>query len=92
VVFADAITMSGVYGPLVFQEPFWLDIETGPYGGLVQWRHRRMANVAYLDSHVDQVSQRDGNVLYPSVAGSAAGTLTTGDVDANSPYGSPQAP
>ncbi|MGD0463894.1 MAG: hypothetical protein ABSB74_15515 [Tepidisphaeraceae bacterium] len=49
-----------------------------------------MANVAYLDGHVDQVSQRDGNVLYPSIAGSPAGTLTTGDVDANSPYGSPQ--
>jgi len=96
VVFADGIFMSGVFSnPLAFQEPFYLDIELsgnlpGRYGGFVQWRHRQMANVAYLDGHVDQVSQRDGYVVYPSIAGSAVGTLTNGAVGADTPYGSPQ--
>jgi prepilin-type N-terminal cleavage/methylation domain-containing protein/prepilin-type processing-associated H-X9-DG protein len=96
VVFADAIAMSGIFAnPLAFQEPFFLDIELsgnlpGRYGGFVQWRHRQMANVAYLDGHVDQVSQRDGDVIYPNLAGSAVGTLTTGAVGADTPYGSPQ--
>jgi len=96
VVFADAIAMSGIFAnPLAFQEPFFLDIELsgnlpGRYGGFVQWRHRQMANVAYLDGHVDQVSQRDGYVVYPNLAGCAVGTLTTGAVGADTPYGSPQ--
>jgi prepilin-type processing-associated H-X9-DG protein len=95
-VFADGIFMSGIFAnPLAFQEPFYLDIELsgnlpGHYGGFVQWRHRQMANVAYLDGHVDQVNQRDGYVVYPSVGGSAVGTLTTGAVGEYTPYGSPQ--
>jgi hypothetical protein len=39
---------------------------------------------------VDQVNQRDGYVVYPSVGGSAVGTLTTGAVGEYTPYGSPQ--
>jgi prepilin-type N-terminal cleavage/methylation domain-containing protein/prepilin-type processing-associated H-X9-DG protein len=96
VVFADGIFMSGIFpSPLAFQEPFYLDIELsgslpGRYGGMVQWRHRQTANVAYLDGHVDQVKQGDGYVVYPNIAGSAVGTLTTGAVGADTPYGSPQ--
>jgi prepilin-type N-terminal cleavage/methylation domain-containing protein/prepilin-type processing-associated H-X9-DG protein len=96
VVFADGITVSGIYpDPLAFQEPFWLDIEMqgnvpGPYGGFVHWRHKQKANVAYLDGHVDQVSQSDGYVVYPNLGQAAVGTLTAGAVDASTPYGYPQ--
>lgn len=95
VVFADGITVSGVYSdPLAFQEPFWLDIELrgtapGPYGGFVQWRHKQNANVAYLDGHVDQVRQSDGYIIYPNLGQAAAGTLTAGAAGPTTPYGSP---
>jgi prepilin-type processing-associated H-X9-DG protein/prepilin-type N-terminal cleavage/methylation domain-containing protein len=95
VVFADGITVSGVYAdPLAFQEPFWLDIEMqgslpGKYGGFVHWRHRNRANIAYLDGHVAQVNQTDGYVVYPSLGQAAVGTLTTGATGPTTPYGSP---
>jgi prepilin-type processing-associated H-X9-DG protein len=97
VVFADGLEMDG-YPPGSFHEPFYLGIDLtaakvpnlAPYGGFVHWRHGGRANVAYLDGHVDDVSARDGYVVYPSVSGSPAGHLTSGDVGPDSPYGSPQ--
>jgi len=97
VVFADGVQCDGL-PPNSFHEPFYLGIDfvgstpsLSPYGGFVHWRHHNgSANAGYLDGHVDEVYQRDGYVSLPSVAGAAAGHLTTGDISASSPYGSPQ--
>jgi prepilin-type processing-associated H-X9-DG protein/prepilin-type N-terminal cleavage/methylation domain-containing protein len=96
-LFADGIEMDG-FPTGSFHEPFYLGIDMGPtgvpdlspYGGFVHWRHQNRANIAYLDGHVDDVNARDGYIVHPSVSGSPAGHLTSGDVGPNSPYGSPQ--
>ena len=95
VIFCDGIQMDGLNGPLAFSEAFFMDIELsgslpGPYGGFVHFRHRQRANLAYLDGHVDDVRQQDCYIVHPFVGGYAAGTLTSGDVGPNSPYGTPQ--
>jgi prepilin-type processing-associated H-X9-DG protein len=94
VVFADAVQMDGLVAPpsSTYSEPYFLDNEESMnpnYGGFVQWRHRKRANVAYLDGHVDEVSESNGIVIHVNIGGSDVGNLTSGNAGPETPYGNP---
>jgi prepilin-type N-terminal cleavage/methylation domain-containing protein/prepilin-type processing-associated H-X9-DG protein len=92
VIFADVVQMDS-FPTGSFNEAFYLGIDNNgaslaPFGGFVHWRHPgQTANVAYLDGHVDQVSEKTGYIV-TTVSDNDAGHLTSGDISATSPYGS----
>jgi len=90
VVFADGVQQD--FSIVYYNEPFYLGIDSGnpAYGGFVHFRHKGLANVCFLDGHVETVSVKDSFIIHPNVGGYPAGNFTSGATDSNTLYGDPR--